>query len=85
MSNLNDRAASISDKESLAWFLAALADSLQESPEEWENGDLGTFIRAWAAWLHDSDGYFRGRGELPPEQPSWGLIAQMLLAARIYE
>lgn len=69
----------------LAGFLIQLADSLVEEPEVWENDSLATFLRAWSAWLSDMDGYFVNRGEPVPEEPSWQLIAQMLLAARVYE
>jgi hypothetical protein len=85
MPELHDRADEISNKEALAWFIAALADSLDEAPDLWENDSLEAFLRAWSAWLHDSDGYFRARGEEPPQSPSWSLIGKMLLAARVYE
>jgi hypothetical protein len=31
------------------------------------------------------DGYFVRQGRAVPEAPSWQLVAQMLLAARVYE
>ncbi len=85
MVDLNERAASATDKQALASFLDNFADSLLESPEDWENRDLERFLRAWSAWLEDSDGYFKAQGLAPPREPSWALIAQMLLAARVYE
>ena len=69
----------------LAGFIDQLADSFVEQPEVWENDTLERFLRAWSAWLGDMDGFFLNRGEDVPAEPSWQLIAQMLLAARVYE
>lgn len=72
-------------REELVSFLDQLADSYLDEPERWENADLVSFLRAWSAWLDDMDGYFVSRGEPVPSEPSWQLVAQMLLAARVYE
>lgn len=83
--DLESRATRPLSREELAAFLAELADSVVKEPERWENSDLVDFLRAWAAWLEDMDGYFLNQGEPVPSAPSWQLIAQMLLAARVYE
>ena len=72
-------------REDLAAFLENLADSLAENSEVWENDMLEAFLRAWSAWIGDMDGYFANQGRPVPEAPSWQLVAQMLLAARVYE
>jgi len=72
-------------RSELVAFLDRLADSGLEEPELWENDNLIDFLRGLSAWLNDMDGYFLNRGEDVPAQPTWQLIAQMLLAARIYE
>lgn len=83
--SLESRAAGPLSREELAAFLTELADSVLKEPDRWENSDLADFLRAWGAWLEDMDGYFLNRGESVPSAPSWQLIAQMLLAARVYE
>lgn len=80
-----DRADEQMTRANLSGFLEQLADSYIEQPEKWENNSIEDFLRAWSAWLTDMDGYFKNRGEEVPTEPSWQLIAQMLLAARIYE
>jgi len=85
MGALDARASQPLSRAELVGFLEQLADSLLEEPELWENADLESFLRAWSAWLDDMDGFFVNRGEPVPESPSWQLVAQMLLAARIYE
>ncbi len=68
-----------------AGFLLRLADSISVEPEVWENDTIERFLRAWAAWADDMDGYFINRGEPVPQELTWQLLAQMLLAARVYE
>ncbi|MGI9822070.1 DUF7660 family protein [Agromyces sp. Marseille-Q5079] len=75
----------MSSRAELVEFLGGLSASIADEPERWENADLPSFLSAWATWLEDMDGYFLNRGENVPTSPSWQLIAQMLLAARVYE
>lgn len=82
---LESRASGPLTRAELAGFLDQLADSLLEEPERWENDRLESFLRGWSAWLNDMDGYFLNRGEPVPDAPSWQLVAQMLLAARVYD
>lgn len=83
--SLESRASRKMTRNELAGFVDQLADSLLESPESWENDTIERFLRAWSAWLNDMDGYFLNQGQAVPESPSWQLVAQMLLAARVYE
>lgn len=79
------QASGATSRAELSAFIDQLADSYLESPERWENDTIDSFLRAWSAWLNDMDGYFLNQGQDVPESPSWQLIAQMLLAARVYE
>ena len=50
--------------------------------------DDGPMLEGWlslAAWAEDMDGYYLNAGGPVPEQPTWKTLADMLLAARIYE
>ena len=69
----------------LADLIDQLRDNLKEDPDSWENPNLDRFLESLAAWTRDMDGVFLNRGEPVPEVPSWGLIGDMLLAAKIYE
>ena len=46
---------------------------------------LSTFLESLAAWLGDADGYYAALSRTVPNQPTWELFAQSLLAARSYE
>jgi hypothetical protein len=73
----------VSSREDLAAFIRVLA---AEAPNSgWENDDLGRYLEALSAWVDDMHGWFLNRGETPPEQPDWRLVAWMLRAATIYE
>jgi len=80
-----DRAQGVMSREDLVNFIEQFSNTVREEPVSWENDSLEGFLKAWSAWLRDMDGYFINRGEGVPAEPSWQLIAQMLLAARTYE
>jgi hypothetical protein len=66
-------------------FLEALAQDLKSRPAEWENNTLERYIEALARWVADSGGYYRGQGLDVPVSPTWKNVAEMLLAAKMYE
>jgi hypothetical protein len=75
----------IKSRDDFVAFASALAQDRQAHLAEWENGDLPNYLEALAAWVEDMDGYFLNRQEPTPEQPSWQLLARILLAAKSYE
>ena len=85
MSISNDAVASVKTRQDLGRFIRALAKELDNPDEAWENQDLYSFLEAMAAWVDDMDGYYLNKGEAIPRDPSWGTIAQILLAATAYE
>ena len=66
-------------------FSHALLKDLKEKPEAWENRDLPSFLEALGAWAEDMNGYYQAKGGAIPLQPSWKMLAQILLAAKVYE
>ncbi len=76
---------SVTSKEELAELIGQLRHDLAHHPDTWENTDLASYLEAISAWLRDMDGYFQNRGELPPTNPSWKLLGEILLAAKTYE
>jgi len=75
----------IQSKEDLVRFIEALAGDLRAHPENWENDSLDRYLTALASWLTDSDGYYRNHGLKPPTSPTWKNVAEMLIAAKMYE
>lgn len=85
MPALDDRASSIKSREEFILFARELLRDLREDPGSWENNDLPSFLEALAAWTEDMDGYYKNQNEPMPEQPSWSMLAGILLAATMYE
>ena len=85
MPPLHELADQVDSPHQLAAFLTEAADSFVEDPGDWENDTLESFLRAWAAWMHDISGYFLNLGQQTPETPSWSLVAGMVLAAKVSE
>jgi hypothetical protein len=83
--DLHDHAESIQSRADLVAFIRALRRDLEQHQDDWENPNLSSFLEALAAWTEDIDGYFENLGRPAPEQPSWWLLGQMLVAAKSYE
>jgi hypothetical protein len=83
--DLSDWSRRIQTRADFSDFVCALAVNMRQNPGAVANADLSSFLEALGAWAADMDGYFKNRGESLPEQPTWAVFAQMLLAARSYE
>ncbi|MFE7974338.1 hypothetical protein [Streptomyces shenzhenensis] len=82
---MREQAENVRTGDDFARFLTdALAD-VRNRPQDWENDTLERFLEAWAAWVVDMPGWYRNRGEQMPDQPTWNLLAAMVMAARVYE
>ncbi len=77
--------AKIESKADLVEFVRALLDDLQSRPETWENATLEGYLSALASWLEDADGYYQNKGRPLPTNLSWRDVADMLMAAKMYE
>ena len=75
----------VSTQEDLIRFITMLAEDIETNQADWENRDLLSYLKAMAAWLADSDGYYLQQGQHLPVQPSWKVLAEILLAAKFYE
>jgi hypothetical protein len=73
-------------RSDLVQFIYALQEDLIKHPENWENGDLHTYLGALAAFLGDAHGYYRNRKEdVDADVPSWRVLADSLVAAMAYD
>lgn len=75
----------INSRADFVQFVRELCTDLETSAESWENSDLRSYLEAVAAWIEDMDGYYRNSDQPLPQQPSWKILAEILLAARVYE
>ena len=82
---LHETIANIKSKTDLAKFVRALCEDFRRNPEKWGNRALDRYLDALASWIEDSDGYYSNQGRPVPTMPSWSDVADMLMAAKMYE
>jgi len=75
----------IQSREDFVAFVKALVQDLRDNPASWENANLERYLEALGAWAQDMDGYYINQGKPVPQQPDWKIIADMLIAAKMYE
>lgn len=85
MMKLHERISHVGSKSDLIEFVRALANDLATNRDSWENPDIESYLGAMASWLEDSDGYYQNQGRLAPLEPSWRDVAELLMAAKMYE
>ena len=83
--DLHQRIGSITSKEDLADFVAALREDLANKRDEWENPTLERFLDAMQEWIRAMDDWCSNTGQPPIQRPSWRTLADILYAAKIYE
>jgi hypothetical protein len=75
----------VKTKKEFVLFVYALSQNYKKCPESWHNDNIATFLEALAAWVDEMEGYYLNQGLSVPESPDWEMIANMFLAAKIYE
>ncbi|MGJ4934356.1 DUF7660 family protein [Bradyrhizobium sp. HKCCYLRH3083] len=83
--DLTQQVETINSREDLVRFIEALRNDLAENREDWENPTLDSFLEAMAAWVHSMNGYYKNLQLPVPDSPSWKTVAEILIAAKIYE
>ena len=78
-------ADSVQNRDDLVQFIQALRADLRDNPDDWENTSLDDYLEAMAAWIDDCDGYYKNTGQPIPKTPSWKMLADILMAAKMYE
>ena len=82
---LADQQEAIETREDFVRFVEALRNDLRAHPTWWENNTLESYLDALAAVADSLDQGFKNRRHTLPEQPTWRIVADMLLTAGIYE
>lgn len=75
----------IDSREDLASFVRSLHGSYVDDGNAWDNGDLGSFLEALAAWIDDAEGWYGNVGRELPANGDWNFFARALRAATTYE
>jgi hypothetical protein len=80
---LQTKAAKVKTRADLATFIGALRADLAKG--QWDNSDLDNYLSGLEGITQDIDGAFQNRGEQLPKEPTWGLVAVLLLSAIDYD
>ena len=80
---LSEKAAKVKSHADLVKFLGELRKD--QAKGKWENGELAQYLSGLEGFAGDLEGWFANRKEKLPAQPTWSLMAQVLLAASLYE
>lgn len=83
--DLFDYAAKIGSRQDFIKFVEYLNADYRERKEEWQNGNLESFLGGLAGFANDMAGFYKNMGEtVDVETVTWRMAAQMLLAASVY-
>lgn len=77
--------AAVSTHTDVARIVERMLTDLRAHPHEWENPTLERFLDALAASLDALQPLHLNRGEAVPSQPTWKLLADVLVNASGYE
>jgi len=73
--NIYDQAKTISNQQDFIEFLKLFRKDYQENKDKWENDDLMSFLEGLQGYSIDKQ----------QETISWKILAELLLAAIVYE
>ena len=84
--NINSYADKIISYEEFIKFTQYLRINYKEINSEWENNDLETYLDGIYGSTKSLEGYFYFKKEyVNLDNPTWRIMAHILLAARVYE
>jgi hypothetical protein len=85
MMELHEAVGQVQTRADVIAFVRVLSEDLAKNRGSWENATLERFLAALASWLEDCDAYYQKQGRSAPEELSWRDLADLLMAAKIYE
>ncbi len=83
--DIEDLPERINSRQDFQAFMRRLVEDFRKG-EEWENAELGEYLRAIEVYTGSIDGYYKNFGKsVDLEKPTWRVFADILLGARVYE
>jgi hypothetical protein len=84
--DLYELARGVSSRSDLIAFIEALNADFVARRAEWANDRIDLFLGGLCGFTRDMGGYYENMGEVVDvETATWRMVAQMLLAATVYE
>jgi len=85
MDLMQEASTDVMTREDLVDFIRKLRNDFSMRRDEWENNTLESYLEAVQAVLNDWPGRCKNQGKRLPRDPTWHLLAEVLLAATLYE
>jgi hypothetical protein len=83
---LFEMARNVASRSDLVAFIEVLSVEYRARGDQWENNRLELYLNGLAGFTNDIGGYYRNMGETAdPNNVTWRMVAEMLLAATLYE
>ena len=78
-------AKKIASKEEFEYCLRCLAHDYTKNQSNWENSDLISYLDALSRYVPVMENYYQNIGENIKVEATWRMVAEILLAASVYE
>lgn len=75
----------VNSKEDFMNFLTQLRLDKQQKSEEWENGDITSYLEGICSWVDDMEGYFDNMHIEMSTDIDWRFIATLFYVGKFYE
>ena len=82
---LVDYAKKITSTEEFEYFLKCLSHDYTKNQGDWENSDLLSYLDALSRYVPVMENYYQNIGENIKVEATWRMVAEILLAASVYE
>lgn len=80
-----DEINSIKNKADFLVFINKLKQNLEDEPNSWVNNDLSSYLQALSVWIEEIEQFYINTKQSVPENISWKVFADILIAAKMYE
>lgn len=85
MQEIERKSRNVKSREDFIIFMDYLMHDLKNNANTWENNNLDSYLEAIRNWVEDMDGFYENNNIPIPNEISWEIFSDILMAARIYE
>ena len=84
--DLCDLADNVQTRSDFTNFLEQMLNNFRDHPDEWENNNLHDYLDGLFGFTTSLEGYYKNwNRDVDIEKLTWNMLADMLIAARVYE
>lgn len=77
--------SNIKTKDDFISFVQLLQEDLKDNPRSWENNTLESYLEAMTSWTESIEQYYINTAQPVPDNISWRVFADILMASTMYE